>query len=202
MVVRILGAALAVVFTLLMTGCNTGSAGDPTPPLPIDPNAPPPECELKLELPATIKQSTQARAKIRINNTGRVPVTLVMPGDGSKSRWRTPVVGWSFLPVDSTERHSNQPRGGPARCGNINPLSPADVFVLKPGNGANLVQWIGFPQLPSPGKYRAVFYYSNTPHLKWSGVPLGEHDQASMKRIRRSTFVSLQSNEVLVEITE
>lgn len=202
MVVRILGAALAVVFTLLMTGCNTGSAGDPTPPLPIDPNAPPPECELKLELPATIKQSTQARAKIRINNTGRVPVTLVMPGDGSESRWRTPVVGWSFLPVDSMERHTIQPPRVLGRCGNINRLSPAEVFVLKPGDGKDLVQWVGFPYSLSPGKYRAVFFYSNIPRLKWSGVPLGEHDQASMKRIKRSTFVALESNEVLVEITE
>jgi hypothetical protein len=160
-------------------------------------------CELLLKLPSKIsKKKTHGCAKVEIRNVGKDPVTLVMPGDGSHYRRRTPVVGWSCLPMDSKDQHSQElppSRGG--SCGNINPLKPEEVFVLEPGDFREL-EWIGFPYWLSLGKYRMAFYYSNVPNLKWGGLPLGAHDEDAMRRIKGSTPISLVSNEVYVEITE
>lgn len=204
MTARTLLAALTVVLTLSLAGCNTSTADGSIPPTTIVPNTSQPECELQIELPATLNLETGGGyAKIRIKNVGCAPVTLVMPGDGSLSRKRTPIVGWSFLPVDSKDRQPRQPpHFAVARCGNINRLSPEEVFALKPGDGRDLDQWLPFSQPLSPGRYRVVLYYSNVPGMKWSGISLGQHDDAAMRRLKRSTPISLVSNEVQVEITK
>ena len=116
---------------------------------------------------------------------------------------RTPIVGWSFLPVDSKDRQPRQPPHlAVARCGNINRLRPEEVFDLKSGDGRDLDQWLPFSQPLSPGRYRVVLYYSNVPDMKWSGISLGQHDDAAIRHLKRSTPISLVSNEVQVEITK
>lgn len=113
-------------------------------------------------------------------------VTLVLPGNGSESAWRTPVFGWSAIKVDKgTANHPKMAplyRGG--RCGNINPpLQKEEVFVLAPGESKKLYEWTGFPQLPEPGTYGVVFFYADEPNLKWRGIPLGQHNPEGMKRV-------------------
>lgn len=211
MAARILSPVSIAVFALLLTGCDTSRAepganivsraGGSDQGAGSVANSSTAKCELRLELP--LKAKALSHAKVRITNVGDTPVTLVMPGDGSDCRWRTPIVAWSFLPVDSKDQHPKEPpRCGGARCGNINPLKADEVFALNPGDRKDLNKWIGFPFALSPGKYRAVFYYSNVPDLKWSGLPLGNHHEDAMRRIERSTPISLVSNEVQVEIIE
>ena len=196
MVVRILTVALAIASMLPMTGCEKSQA-DPRVP------AQPAECELRIEVPAKIKQDAHGQIKVRINNVGSVPVKLVMPGDGSAVSWRTPIIKWSLTRLDPPDSNDAPPLGfSGGRCGNINRLDPREVFTLNPGESRELSQWVNLPYGMPPGKYRAVFHYSNVPDMKWQGVSLGKHDKAAMRLVKRSTPISLVSNEVIVEIIE
>jgi hypothetical protein len=141
------------------------------------------------------------RFDVTISNRGSNSVTLVTPGDGSEDAWRTPVVGWSMLPADTTQKHPETPsRGIVARCGNINGIKLSEVFALKPGEDKHLEHWIGWLAFQTPGKFRIVFYYQNVPDMKIQGVPLEEHEKGAIKRIRRSTPCKLVSNEVVIEV--
>jgi hypothetical protein len=148
------------------------------------------------ETSLTLGQQPQIRATI--TNKGKAPVTLVLPGDGSESGWRTPLVGFSSIKTDKEKpKHpATVPlyRGG--RCGNVNALKSNEVFTLAPGKSKDLSGWLGFPQFPEPGTYSVVFYYSNDPELKWRGVPLGQHDPDAMKRVEKSHKCLLISNEL------
>lgn len=161
------------------------------------------DCELHLDSPAQTRLGDQFQTQVEIRNASSVPVILVQPGDGSDWHWRTPIVGWSVLPLDSDEEHPIiPPRCHVPRCGNTNCVKPDEVFALKPGESRTLGPWIMPPSFPGTGKYRVVFYYKNIPDKKWNGIPLGEHDAATIQQIRKSTPVSLISNEVVIEITE
>lgn len=189
-------AALTAALVMISSGTSLRGA-DSAPTVATS------ECRLALELPAVIKKGEYPQAKVRVTNAGTSPVTLVKPGDGSESAWRTPFIGWSILPAGSSAAHppKHSARVG-ARCGNVNPLTPSEVFELKAGAHAELGDWVGLPPLLKPGKYRVVFYYANVPNSKWSGLPLGKHDEAAMTRVRSSTPVALMSNEVEVEFVE
>ena len=216
MIVRILVAVTAGVFVVALVGwtpvtegdgppdADTRGAGPPTPQKCWAAPAVAIEIDLLLDLPAEINRTKPEQITFRLFNKGKGPVTLVMPGDGSDAGWRTPVVGWSFLPVGSKKSHPTHSKNGVlGRCGNINTLEPHEIFVLRPGDGKDLKQWVGFSQLPPAGTYRVVFYYSNLPRMKWSGLPSIEgHDPAAMVRLQESTPVSLVSNEVVVEISD
>jgi hypothetical protein len=133
---------------------------------------------------------------ITVKNQSKKPMTLVLPGDGSESGWRTPVIAWSVLQQEAA-KHPKMPRlyeGG--RCGNINALKRNEVFVLGAGESKNLGDWAGFPSMAKPGAYRVVFYYTNEPTLKWQGLPLGQHDSEAMKLIQQSHQCTLVSNEL------
>ena len=211
MFTRIFAAGIAIA-TIVVTGCdsrtvipaaNAAAYGADTDSLAESHNAQRNACELRIEIPSTIKQRSYQEAKVVIKNVSDAPLTLVMPGDGSDCHWRTPIVGWSFLPHDSKNRHPEEaPRRRVARCGNINRLKPDEVFVLKPGAAREIDEWVHLPHTIAPGKYRVVFYYSNVPDMKWSGIPLGKHDEQAMRRVEGSAPVSLTSNEVQVEIVE
>ena len=189
-------AALTAALVMITSAGSLGGADLATPVAKS-------ECRLTLELPAVIKKGEYPKAKVHVTNAGTSSVTLVKPGDGSECAWRTPFIGWSVLPADSSATHppKHSARVG-ARCGNVNPLTPSEVFELKVGARAELGDWVGLPPLPKPGKYRVVFYYANVPNTKWSGLPLGKHDEAAMTRVRGSTPVALMSNEAEVEFVE
>src|SRR5262245_58854430 len=95
------------------------------------------------------------RFAVIISNRGTNSVTLVQPGDGSDCAWRTPIVGWSILPVTATDQ--KQP-ATPAlfkapRCGNINSIDHSEVFTLKPGESHRFDSWIGHPRFEKSGKF-------------------------------------------------
>jgi hypothetical protein len=159
--------------------------------------------ELKIKLPEVIRQKGNNELEITIHNVGSIPATFVMPGDGSECRWRTPLIGWSCIPVGSDQKHPKKPAEiKMARCGNINPLKANEVFSVQPGGATKLNEWAYFPYQLPPGKYRVVFYYTNQPEIAWQGLPLGNHDEKEMRRVKKSTPVSLVSNEVVVEVTQ
>jgi hypothetical protein len=144
----------------------------------------------------------QAQITATITNNGKAPVTLVLPGDGSESGWRTPLVGFSSIKMDKDKpRHpATVPlyRGG--RCGNINALKSNEVFTLAPGKSKDLSGWIGSPQFTEPGTCSVVFYYANDPTLKWRGVPLGKHDPDALKQVEKSYQCLLISNELKLTV--
>jgi hypothetical protein len=148
-----------------------------------------PETGVAIELRAlsqVIKVGESPRLTVTLVNRGTVPVVLVEPGDGSPSGWRTPLVQWST-------------DGEPGlRCGNVNGLEPGEVFTLHPGESRQLCSWVGEPQLSGPGWYLVAVRYTNRPDLEWRGLPLKEHDAATMQRVRASTPMSAVSNKVQV----
>src|SRR5262249_30475095 len=108
-----------IVLAFSLTGADVGSV-DPhlnrqqTAPATLDLRITPEETSLN------VGQDPQITATI--TNRGKAPVTLVLPGDGSKWGWRTPLVGFSSIRIDKDKpKHpATVPlyRGG--RCGNIN----------------------------------------------------------------------------------
>lgn len=193
-------AVMAILRTTVMAALLSlvcGGCGDSA-------NIGPPMCELVLELPARVKQYEIPKdIRISIRNIGHSNVSLVMPGDGSECAWRTPIIGWSVLPLDSHEAHPGKlvmrPTG---RCGNIGPLTAEQVFTLKPGESQSLGTWLDFPTQLEAGKYRVLFYYENRPDIKWRGIPLGDHDTDAMDAVTESDAVSLLSEELILEVTK
>ncbi len=110
-----------------------------------------------------------------LTNTGTRSLTLVLPGDGSTSGWRTPTIEWLLEPSWQVPWM--------VRCGNINALRRGEVFRLAPGETRELGPWIHLPGLRTPGTAKAVMHYSNVPDLEWRGIPLGSHDRAEMDRV-------------------
>src|SRR5262249_49512808 len=124
----------------------------------------------------------EPRLTLTLVNQGPHTLTLVEPGDGSNEGWRTPVLTWSPRPPDY------------ARCGNISPLKPGEVFTLEPGQRKVLGGWARPPLPLPPGRHKLSVCYENVPHLRWSGLGLGEHDPETMDRVRRSDRVRVVSN--------
>jgi hypothetical protein len=161
----------------------------------------------KLRLHLTV-QNTSIRpdeyisANISITNDGNRPVTLVKPGDGSESGWRTPVIKWIVTQIrnDSEERSTPESKEPISRCGNINSLSFDEVFILHPGKTREFTDWIDNPGLRKPGVYKLAFSYENNPSVEWQGVPLGLHNPIAMLWAKNSTRCKLESNEIIIEI--
>ena len=77
---------------------------------------------LSLRLSASntlIRVGEEPKVKITLTNDGNEAVTLVHPGDGSESGWRTPVIGWSIINARENVPMPNDQRRD---CGNINAL--------------------------------------------------------------------------------
>ena len=175
-------ACLLVLFTLSVAAVAE----------PADPTKPVIAVELKTATPV-VRKGQFPRFTIEVVNRSRQEVILVRPGDGSECGWRTPLVSWL---VEGVKQR------GMARCGNVNSLRPNEVFTLKPGQRVSLGEWVGAPHLPAPGFYTIRFRYENKPGLKWSGVPLGRHDEGAMARVRASTPASAESNHLRIEVKD
>jgi hypothetical protein len=123
-----------------------------------------------------------------LTNKDSVPVTVVLPGDGSDCGWRTPILTWTpAVKMDRT-------------CGNINALRAREIVTLLPGKSVSLGEWIAPPAPTRPGKHRFTLTYENKPGLAWRGVPLGQHDPAAMAKVKASTPLKVVSNTVEVEV--
>jgi hypothetical protein len=143
---------------------------------------------------AVVEQGEQPQFLVEVVNLTDRAITLVQPGDGSESGWRTPIVHWLVEGVSSPAPFRS--------CGNINALTAAEVFTLGPGQRAALDRWLGGPTLPRPGKYKVRLRYENKPGQKWAGVPLGPHDVTAMIRVRCSTPAVADSNAVEIEVVK
>jgi hypothetical protein len=191
--------------TIILTFSLTGAGLRSPDPLQNRQQAAPTTLNLHITAKdASLTLGQQPQITASITNTGKPPVTLVLPGDGSESGWRTPLVGFSSRKMDKDKpKHPAAVplyRGG--RCGNINALKSNEVFTLAPGKSKDLSDWIGFPQFTEPGTYSVVFYYANDPALKWRGVPLGKHDPDAMKRVEKSHECLLISNELKLTVRD
>jgi hypothetical protein len=162
-----------------LVGCS-GEASGPEPDLRID---------LRVETPV-VKLGENPRFTIYLVNDGTEAVTIVLPGDGSESGLRTPIVRWN--PPFLYER----------RCGNIEALKSHEVIILGAGERTRLQKWVDRPTLSGPGKHEVSLELENIPDLKWGGIPLGEHDAAAMRKVRRTPRFKVRSNVVEVEVKE
>ena len=137
-----------------------------------------------------------------ITNHGKDMATLVQPGDGSGSAWRTPVVEWSILEAGEWKEHPAVPDMEPKvrMCGNINALKWDEVFRLAPGETKELAEYM--PAFRKPGNYRVRVLYANRPWMKWLGIELGTHDPIAMWRVKHSTETTVISNEVFFTVNE
>jgi hypothetical protein len=189
-----------IVLAFSLTGAGVWSAD----PLPNRQQTAPATLDLLIAAKgASLTLGQQPQITATITNKGSVPVTLVLPGDGSESGWRTPLVGFSSIKIDKDKpKHpATVPlyRGG--WCGNVNALKSNEVFTLAPGKSKDLSDWLGCPQFTEAGTYSVVFYYANDPKRKWRGVPLGKHDPDAMKRVEKSDKCLLISNELKLTVT-
>jgi hypothetical protein len=125
-------------------------------------------------------------------NNGDREVTLVEPGDGSESGWRTPIVRWS-----------SDPWRLPPRCGNFNRPTASDVFMLRPGERRVLNPWVfcGLQWL-RPGRHKVSVRYQNIPDLEEAGSWLKENELLDLQRVKESARVSIISNSVVIVVEE
>lgn len=150
-----------------------------------------------------LKVGENPAISLYITNYGTETVTLVMPGDGSESGWRTPVVWSSTLEAGDLRPHSNTPDFTRiSRCGNMNSLKWDEVFRLAPRESKEIGEWVWLPPFRKPGSYRVKIYYVNQPSLIWRRWELGPHNPIAMWRVKNSTETNLSSNEVLFTVTE
>jgi hypothetical protein len=161
--------------------------------------------DLTLRIATTKTEYTTGEAiqlKVTITNRGPTPVTLVQPGDGSESGWRTPIIGWSVLSADDEKaRHpETMPKIGQiGRCKNRNPFSLEELLVLKPGETKTIdYEWAALPV--GEGKQRVVFFYQNDPAVKWKGV--SADDPALLARVKDTIPCLLRSNEISIKVKQ
>lgn len=137
-----------------------------------------------------------------INDSGKT-YSLVRPGDGSTTKERTPMVGYSAVKHDSDEVHPEEvPNMRDKFCGNIDAYDADEVFALAPSERIQLAGLLPWIEVPEPGIYRVTYYYRNDPEKKMEddGLILGEHAPGVEEAISKSSPVFLTSNEVRLTV--
>jgi len=89
------------------------------------------------------------RVKVSIANDGPLPVSLMVPGDGSEDDERNPKIIWT---VDG-----KVPPRGP-RCGNISGLAQRDVVEIAPHESMEL-DHVHLPEDQTIGVHNVVIRY-------------------------------------------
>jgi hypothetical protein len=203
-------------FVIVFVLCSFANATSAPAPIGVAPFL-----ELRLRAATTkAKDGKRSAWEVVIVNRGRKPVTLVHPGDGSESGWRTPIIEWvidgkverelggevvvlkkgekdakpELKPVCLTDRCMRL-----QRCGNIGALKASDVFDLLPGKEVKFTSDL-YPPTLWKGTRKVAVRYFHIPTLKWRGLPLKKHDEKAMERIKKSAPVTLESNTVEVVV--
>jgi hypothetical protein len=150
---------------------------------------------LRLE-PATLVRRPNQKLTLTayLTNHGPRPLTLVLPGDGSRMGRRNPVVEWLFTPGGKLS--------GFEGCGNINELKAGEVFTLQPGETRELHEWVAPLAWPTARRFSAVMVYSNQPDLPFQGVILRPHDERELARLRKSDRCRVLSNEIEIFVED
>lgn len=136
-------------------------------------------------------------------------VNLVLPGDGSQSGSRTPIIKWSVVKLAEDMQASSSAdfhlRTGP-RCGNMNALEENELVQLLPEQSRSLGSWIGVPQLPEEvGKYSVRLSYKNDPKIKWEGMGfhgMRIHNKRLLRKVKKTDLIKVESNELIIEVIE
>src|SRR5687767_10027792 len=111
---------------------------------------------------------------ITLRNDGEERVILPLPGDGSDSGSRTPVIGWEIREPGGPVL-SREPIG---ICGNLNAFRREEVFELLPGQERTfrrgLPDWYPYKK---GHRYQVTFKYENRPKIsRPEGIILGIDD--------------------------
>lgn len=104
------------------------------------------------------------RVKVSIANDGPLPVSLMVPGDGSEDDGRNPTITWT---VDGKV----PPRG--LRCGNISSLAPRDVVEIASHDSMELDR-VHLPEDQAIGVHNVVIRYRNDPAGPMPGFKDGQ----------------------------
>jgi hypothetical protein len=166
---------------ILAAAADQGTSRPSSSPATHDPNL---RIELKTDMPV-IKDGERPRFSAELINDGAQVVSIVLPGDGSESAWRTPVVRWDPPP----------PIPG-SRCGNFSRAKPSDIVVLESGKRVTL-EWIGHPSLRA-GKNRVSLELQNLPELNVRRFQ--EPEEPVPKEILATPRFTAKSNVVEVEV--
>ncbi len=128
---------------------------EPTPvatqPTPAD------DCALHATIAASPGQGGAQKYTLTLKNTGTVPRTLVVPGDGSEYARRTPILEWS-----GTSKGQPAPQLERPACGMMNAITTDEIFTLAPGASRSMQDWILGPSY-GPGTYEVRLSYHNDP---------------------------------------
>jgi hypothetical protein len=142
-----------------------------------------------------------------IRNTGDKSLDLVLPGDGSSSEMRTPIVKWAVLGADGPVKQT-----GIHFDATIDPLRPGEVIRLQSGQTRELTEWIPPIEISAAGTYQISLRYTNDPYREWANVyhpprrilspfpSYVDHDSVEMKRVRTSTPCDLVSAPVEIVV--
>ena len=197
---RGLAGVLALLLAVL-PGCGKGGvAPGVAPAFALEVG----EVELVIELPPAPPGGARTSLKdldVRVTNTSAGRIRILRPGDGSLAGWRTPAIGWSALPVDSTApRPAAPPAPAVPWCGLMNPITRDEVVVLDPGESTLLGPWVRPPRL-GPGTHRIAFHYRNDPALESAGPLRSQYDNEGTRHLlRASTRCEAWSPEVVVTL--
>lgn len=157
------------------------------------------ELTLRVEAASSIVRVRETPAvKVYVTNHGKEGVTLVQPGDGSRSGRRTPFARWSVIGENDPQQQNAA--FIPLECSFIESLSLDEVFTLAPGETKEIRDrslW-----LHKPGKYRVKYHYENVPSASWKGELMGRHNLIAMWRVRQSTATKISSNEISLTVIE
>jgi hypothetical protein len=142
-----------------------------------------------------------------IRNTSEKSVDLVLPGDGSSSEMRTPIVKWAVLGADGPVKQT-----GIHVDATIDPLRPGEVIRLPSGQTRELTEWIPPIEISAAGTYQISLRYTNDPYREWASVyrpprrilspfpSYVDHDSTEMKRVKSSTPCDLVSARVEIVV--
>jgi hypothetical protein len=120
--------------------------------------------------------------RMTIRNVGKQTIVLPLPGDGSESGLRTPIVSWS---VEGLDDGAIPQKWGVRDDNLINPLRPEEVIELAQNQEREFSSWIPPIFVKGPGRYRVKFHFINDPQPSWKGIPMRAHDAATMQRVKK-----------------
>jgi hypothetical protein len=165
-----------LVVAIALSACSSLAAPLPVPPRPVL------AIELTCSTP-TISPGQEGAFVAHLINKGGKPITVLLPGDGSESRRRTPMVRWS--PAMNTA----------GCCSIMSPLKPADVIELASGQRVKL-GWIGWPTFTEVGLHKVSLELEHVPTMefRYGG------DRGALKKARETAPFKITSNVVEVRI--
>lgn len=150
----------------------------PVPPARSDrQHTSPLELSLALTAPATRAPDAALGLTLSFEVRGRASLVVLRALDGSLEHWRQPTYDLYLQREGDPRTYRWAYVGG--RCGNVNPLTPADYVTLRRGARRTDVagEWADYLRsatVGQPGRYSAWVVYRFCGEFGSRGVPLGD----------------------------